>query len=158
MKTSPLQLNRHFLLNVQLQYGFQERPGDNLEQDQQVQPTATYDVNADPVFHQSEDEPKSWHVELTVRFHPTAGEGTLGYRGEVVFAGIFTIAGMENDEPMTLRILAANAPALLYSAARELVLTLTSRGPGSPVVLPTVNFTDIDLDREPVDDPDARRG
>jgi preprotein translocase subunit SecB len=39
-------------------------------------------------------------------------------------------------------VVAANAPAILYSAARELILLVTGRGPFPPFSLPSATFID----------------
>lgn len=59
----------------------------------------------------------------------------------------FTVAmvGMFNYEqsfPLEKRagLFASNGPAVLLGAIRELVFSLTSRGPYAPIMLPTANF------------------
>jgi len=104
------------------------------------------------------DEPKSWHVEskvavsrrtdnsrhwlveLTVMLKGDAS--TSPYVGEFIVAGRFHIEDEKMSETGALDLLNVNGPSILYSAVREIVLHLTSRGPHHAVYLPSITFID----------------
>jgi preprotein translocase subunit SecB len=52
------------------------------------------------------------------------------------------------------RLFSANAPALLYSAAREALATVTGRGPYPEILLPSVTFVQLPSEKT---EPDERQ-
>ncbi len=52
------------------------------------------------------------------------------------------------------RLFSANAPALLYSAAREALATVTGRGPYPEIFLPSVTFVQLPSEKT---EPDERQ-
>ena len=77
-----------------------------------------------------------------------ANEGVASpYWGNLDAVGFFYIEPIEGDkeEKKLLKIVGANAPAILYSASRELYLFLAGRGPWLPLQWPTVHFADQEL-------------
>ena len=66
------------------------------------------------------------------------GTGTLPYEVTFQVVGQFSVLDPSyNDKEKLVRI---NGTSILYSAAREMVLLVTGRGPWGPYQLPTVNF------------------
>ncbi|MHB1752182.1 MAG: protein-export chaperone SecB [Acidiferrobacter sp.] len=66
------------------------------------------------------------------------GTGTLPYEVAFQVVGQFSVLDPSyNDKEKLVRI---NGTSMLYSAAREMVLLITGRGPWGPYQLPTVNF------------------
>ena len=59
------------------------------------------------------------------------------YAIHLVVVGLFTIDKKFPDHEKLLRVTGAS---MLYSAAREFIITVTSRGPWSEVIIPTVSF------------------
>ena len=72
-------------------------------------------------------------------------ENRFPYSFEIVLIGFFELHDTVRDEQIT-RVLDSNAPALLYSAAREALATSVGRGPFRPLLLPSVHF--LGLERE----------
>jgi preprotein translocase subunit SecB len=68
------------------------------------------------------------------------------YQFKIVMTGLFTI-NTEIDAETGERLFRVNAPALLYSAAREIIFNLTSHSEHAPFLLPSVTFLD---EAEPV--------
>lgn len=85
------------------------------------------------------DDPHRWLVELTVQLK--GDKPVSPYSGEFQVAGSFQIAENLGDEVGT-NLVNVNGPSVLYSAVREMVLHLTSRGPHKAVLLPSVSFID----------------
>lgn len=78
------------------------------------------------------------HLEL-VNLHPTDGrEGTLPYHIEFSMIGHFVAAPGTDQELVRI-----NGASILYSAAREMILQITGRGPWGPYMLPTVNLKNM---------------
>jgi preprotein translocase subunit SecB len=86
-------------------------------------------------------EERLWRCDLTVKCGSPqkVKKSDLPYSLEVGFVGYFRLADSIPDEHAD-KLVRVNGPALLYSAAREVVLTLTSRSPGPSFLLPSVTF------------------
>ncbi|MEZ4599136.1 MAG: hypothetical protein R2940_05035 [Syntrophotaleaceae bacterium] len=93
-----------------------------------------------------EDEEDSIRVVLTVKAE-SDGEGEVPYNVKIVGVGDFTLRFLEKDkgnseeEKKALRKkveerIHYNGMSILYGALRDLIMTLTSRGPWEPVLLP----------------------
>jgi preprotein translocase subunit SecB len=59
------------------------------------------------------------------------------YMGRVKAVGIFTAPPDLDEKEKHVYI---NGSSILYSAAREFILSITSRGPNIPLMLPTIRF------------------
>lgn len=73
-------------------------------------------------------------------------ENRFAYSFEIVLVGYFNLSDSVPEEQVA-RVLDANAPSLLYGAAREALATSVGRGPFRALLLPTVNF--LELQRAP---------
>ena len=67
-------------------------------------------------------------------------KGTLPYKIALQVIGQFAVEPAEPDAEKLEKLLRFNGGSMLYSAAREMVLIVTGRGPWGPYALPTVNF------------------
>ena len=81
-----------------------------------------------------------WRVILKIVCTP-ADKNICGYSIEADLVGFFEI-DPKIPEEKARDIVAANAPAMLYGGARELILLVTGRGPLAPYPLPSVSFID----------------
>ena len=126
MKSSPLSLNLSYPTLI------------NIISNPEGSGEAGYDVECDLEIGQSTSAERRWRVQLTVTFN-AKGAAIAAHRGEVTYVGIFTIAEDYPAERMP-RLIAVDAPSILYSSVRELVALLTGRGPSKIVLLPTVSF------------------
>lgn len=73
---------------------------------------------------------------------------TLPYLFDVTLIGFFRAVGIKptaDIEPFLFR----NAATILYSSTRELLASVTGRGPFPALVLPTVSFIDDDDELDP---------
>lgn len=61
--------------------------------------------------------------------------------------GIFTI-NKQLEADMSEKLFRVNAPAILYSAAREIIFNMTSHTPHQAFLLPSVTFIDEDVNSE----------
>lgn len=65
------------------------------------------------------------------------------YSFEIALIGFFQLNDSVSDENVA-KVLDANAPAVLYGAAREVLATSIGRGPFRPLLLPSVHFLDLE--------------
>ena len=89
---------------------------------------------------QHAENKRNWKVALKIDCAPVDNK-VCAYLISVELVGFFEVDKELADEKMG-DIVAANAPAILYSAARELILLVTGRGPFPPFPLPSATFID----------------
>lgn len=88
----------------------------------------------------SNEDDRQYRVGLQISC--SQGEGDfVPYSIEAELVGFFEVDANIPQEKIG-DIVSVNAPAVLYSAARELVLLVTGRGPFPPFLLPCSTFTD----------------
>lgn len=79
-----------------------------------------------------------WRSEVLVEVKNEKGK-IAPYKFKILMVGFFTLdAGFPEDRARIL--VETNAPAILYSAIREIVLNMTSRNPFPTLLLPSVTF------------------
>jgi preprotein translocase subunit SecB len=141
VRPSPLQLEGYLVteLSFKAQLGFEY---DRENPQTTVQP-AELTVDVRLAKHQEEQLRRS--CELTVELADPTGS-KFPYVFRTAFTGFFCISEHYPAEQVDL-MFATNAPALLYSAARELLATVTGRGPYPSITLPSVTF--LPLPSEP---------
>lgn len=128
MKHSPLRLERAFFTRVSIQ----AIPDGN--------PEAKWEVEAVPQIAQKGDEKRKWSVALKLTLKQI-GELKPSYHVEIEAAGSFSVFEKWPDDKIE-QLVHVNGSAILYSAIREMVCNLTSRGPWPMLCLPTVTFLD----------------
>lgn len=91
-------------------------------------------------------------LRVVVNNQPAAGESESKFSPYLIdldVAGVVLLPkGAEKLGPAN-DLVTVNGAALLWSAIREQLLTLTSRMPAGPVMLPTVHFHDLKQNSEP---------
>ena len=80
-----------------------------------------------------------YSVDLTLTAGPREGHSDFPYRLKIQLLGIFD--GRDLPEEKREALVAVNGASMLYGVAREVLLSLTSRSVGGPVMLPTVEFS-----------------
>lgn len=78
-----------------------------------------------------------WQVAMEIFSAAENEEIRQAYNIELVCIGLFKVAPNFAEPAKLLRL---NGAALLYSAAREFIITITSRGPWGPIMLPAASF------------------
>jgi preprotein translocase subunit SecB len=81
---------------------------------------------------------KEWQVDLKVGFGPS-GDSNAPYSFTSHIVGIFVVIDDLSKEGIPAFV-NANATSVLYSTLREIVHTITSKGPYFPLLLPTPCF------------------
>jgi preprotein translocase subunit SecB len=98
-----------------------------------------YGVNVGFGAAQNEKNKQRYRLELRVTNGEEEKNNPLPYHFDVTLVGFFRLMGMKTTphiEPAMIR----NAAMILYSSARELLASVTGRGPFPAIVLPTVFF------------------
>lgn len=132
MQASPLQLETYFLKSVKFALN------NNLES----LPESVTDMGGLNIKVQDEtsfsETQQMWRSEVRVTAS-SRGKDKVPYTFDVVMVGFFRVHESYPKERAEL-MARTNAPALLYSAIREVVGNMTSRSPFPMVFLPSVTF------------------
>lgn len=133
MQASPLQLEGYFLKELQfsLADGLTAIPSASAKYD-------AIGIKVDTDTTLRDGDPLKWRCELTVESGGESDKKTP-YTFRITFVGFFRVSKGYPAERVEI-MARTNAPAVLYSAAREALVPLTSRGPYAAIVLPSVTF------------------
>lgn len=133
MRLAPLQLENYFVksLRFDLRSGFDSR--ETLDDG-----VALPDFNVTANVTQDTDDPLRARCELGVELLDDPSD-KFPYTFAVILIGIFRVSENYPEDQVAL-LLRVNASSILYSAAREIVLSFSGRGSFPPVILPSVSF------------------
>ena len=133
MQASPLQLEIYFLkdLSFSLTNDLKKLEEENIEFE-------GLEISIKDDTTSVDDDPRRWHSEVVVEAKSKT-KAKVPYVFKVVMAGFFSV---DSDYPEErAKILAeTNAPAILYSSIREIIINLTSRSPYPNLLLPSITF------------------
>jgi len=126
LSASPLQIERHEFLRIELQ------AAEDADTDLPLPLQFSRDWAA------STDDPRKWRLVLSVDFG--AGEGSPSrYSGSLQIAGYFQIAKAYPEEKMS-DLIGVTGASILYGACREMLANLTARSVHGMVSLPSISF------------------
>ncbi len=133
MKLSPLQLERSYVSRI------------HLDASRETKLARSVTVTTTTQCARHSEDPRRWMVTLNVVLKAKPEEaGAAPYTGEIDAVGFFAVdAGVPEGD--VSRLVVVNGPAVLYGMVREMVASLTARGPHRPLTLPTVTFVDQTL-------------
>ena len=133
MRLAPLQLENYFIksLRFDLRAGFDTR--ESLDDDVTL---PKFDVTANII--QDIDDPRHCRCELHVALTDDPND-KFPYTFAITLIGMFRANKKYPDDGVGL-LLKVNAPSIMYSAAREIALSISGRGNYPPVLLPSVSF------------------
>lgn len=149
MRPSPVRLKHYQLsrLSIEPVEGFSADFTDN-------EPYPAFrnaDFNIEVRVSESDNSsPAIFMVDLNLSAKPKDGH-SFPYQFVLAAKGVVGFHG--DDEPNTRReLVAVNGASMLYSALREVLLSLSFRFPNGPVLLPSANFIDLrgNLNSEPM--------
>jgi preprotein translocase subunit SecB len=133
LQLSPLQLNKYFI--KELHYAVKDNFDDKYD------PSAEFPyphLTAWIKHAQEEQSQRDWRFELTLESEDSQST-EFPYSLKIVLVGYFTV--MDEYPSAQVDMLAhVNGPSLLYSAAREALVTITGRSGYPAIVLPSVMF------------------
>lgn len=78
-----------------------------------------------------------YQVALEITVQADDEDHPLPYSINLIAVGMFRVAEGWDDP---VKMILVNGASILYSAAREFIITITSRGPWSHMIIPTYNF------------------
>ena len=130
MVKPPLQLETYYFTKVAVSADPCYEPKEG------VPPAITIDTKVG--IGQHNDDPSRWMVTLGVHAK-SPDEKPIPYNVDLEVVGFFRVVP-EVERGKVPLLVQANGAAILYSAAREYLLTITGRGPWPPIALPTTNF------------------
>ncbi len=123
---APLELKRYFFPLVHIAADPQYEPEKGMER-----------VNFDVRTSLTKDENDLYQVAVEIIAEPEDEEHRIPYSIHLIGVGLFSVS-KEWKEPE--RLLKINGASMIYSAAREFLITVTARGPWQPVILPAISF------------------
>jgi preprotein translocase subunit SecB len=145
MQTSPLQLEGYYLEEISVSILPHALKQGGIELWEGFHPRATGIDNDMPFtfetqvgFDRRRDDPFRFKIKLTLE---SDNEKTpnFPYSFRIVLIGFFNVAKTYPAERVDL-LVSVNGPSVLYSAAREILATVTGRSPLPAIALPTVSF------------------
>lgn len=83
---------------------------------------------------------ETYQVSVEIISPPEDKKKEQAYDLHIVAVGVFRVVP---DWPDAERMLKVNGPSILYSSAREFLITITSRMPFGAVTLPAISFNSI---------------
>lgn len=133
---SPLQLDRYFLKGLR----FKLRPGYDQDRvpvsfNEMVPPELEIGVLS---AEQHPENPSQWRFEVSLEL-PAIADSDFPYTFETTMVGYFTVDDRYPAEHAE-RLARVNGPAVLYSSAREVIASITSRSPYPKLLIPSVTF------------------
>jgi len=137
MRPSPLHIEQYFVkdLRFSLKPGFDENT--DRETDTVEPPALKVGVDA----RQHVEEKLRWRFEISIELSD-ASESKFPYTFSVVMVGHFRIDEKFPAEKAEM-VARVNAPSLLYSAAREILASVTGRSPYPAILLPSISFIPV---------------
>jgi preprotein translocase subunit SecB len=128
MKISHLRLSRYWFRSVEVS----ENPAYDAKAE-----VANFNMEVGTNVARKTDGSREWRVDLKLK----SGEPNNGpYHFLVELSGMFHI-GDDYPNDRLESLIQANGPAVLFGAAREMIMFISSRGQ-TPFVLPLVTFID----------------
>ena len=142
MQSSPLQLENYYLkkLEFSLVDDLAEKPVEN-EKYEPVDFSVRYASN--PL----QEDKRRWRCELTVFYKNKKGD-KVPYNFNVKLIGFFIIAEQWPEDRLD-DLAKVNCPTVLYSAIREILISVTGRNTFPTLVLPSVSFISEAMKKKP---------
>lgn len=140
MSLIPLQLERSFFTKLHIDVNPEYRSDQNKTGNAEIEIAVGLNVA------QHNEDPNRYQIRLIID-GVEGKEAPTPYNISLQIVGYF-IVDNEFEHDNIGRIVEINGASILYSAAREQVLTVTGRGPWGSFHLPTVNFNNMNRDRD----------
>ena len=124
---APLELKRYFFPLIHVAADPQYEPGRGEDK-------VNFDVKTSVTREENND---IYQVAVEIIAEPEDEDHRIPYSIHLIGVGLFAVSENWDDPEKLLKI---NGASMIYSAAREFLITVTSRGPWPPVILPTISF------------------
>ena len=139
MKLAPLQLLDYWVERLHMDAN--EHYNSNKEVDIYKD---SLDISHDVSRLKQDNDPEmvgtSWIVTIQLT-QSVSKDKNIPYAFDLIMRGIVA-AHPDLKEEKLHRVIEANAPAMLFGSAREVIRAATGRGPHAPVIIPSTNFLD----------------
>ena len=137
MQISPLQLEGYFLKEVsfKLNEAIDEKPS-------ALKHSEDLGVGVSISVTELDKEERRFRCELTLDLKPKRDKDSA-YNFHLVLVGFFNVSKNYPEDSVEL-LAKTNCPAILYSTAREMLVTVVRRSPFIPVLIPSVTFLETD--------------
>jgi len=132
MQSSPLHLENYFFTRIHL---------DACEDPACQKAEGSGQLKTQTRCQPHNNEPLRWMVTLNLSIDQETEAPCPPYTVEFEVVGFFKVDESFPEEKRA-SLVKANAPAVLFGAVREMLTTLTLRGPYPPINLNTVTFID----------------
>ena len=131
MNKAPLQLKHYFITDIFVKayhnYKLKQSQIYNIK-----------NLQSDIKYRRHKTDKGKWQVQLKLRY-TSQEEENMPYEFSVNIVGFFEIVSTLAESKIKV-LVRYNAPAMLYSAACEIIATVSGRGPWGPFFIPTVSF------------------
>jgi preprotein translocase subunit SecB len=115
-------------------------PKISIQADPKYQPAAApllAEISVSTHFTKLAEAGRKWAVTISIK--TSTKDHPIPYKIDLSAVGYFRIAPDYPEEEVE-KLIRIGGPTVLYSAARELILTISSRGPWGPVFIPSMSF------------------
>lgn len=137
MQVSPLQLEGYFLKEVSFAVNEEIK-----EKPTELKKSENLGVEVSVAVDCLDEKTRRWRCQLTLDLKPDK-DAESAYTFHLVLVGFFFV--LENYPKEKVEILArTNCPTVLYSTAREMLVTVVRRSPFAPVLIPSVMFLEVE--------------
>jgi preprotein translocase subunit SecB len=117
-----------------------ENPGAPGSLQVQVQPQIGIQINVNANALGTAQPPSEFEVELKLE-GKAEGNGSVLFSFELVFAGIFRVQNIPQDQLQPLVMI--ECPRILFPFAREIIATCTRNGGFPPLLLDPIDFVSL---------------
>src|SRR5262245_35625110 len=131
MNPAPLQLRGCYFTRVSVAVQPDANEADSNRVDLEVESEA----------HPQSENPRAWFIAVTVRVKAMDG-ASPGYLGEIEAVGTFSVIDSWKEDQVE-KLVYINGSGIIYSAIREMICTITSRGFFPMLVIPSWSFSDM---------------
>lgn len=139
MQLSPLILKNYFVTNLSVKACVPNFR--TAEEVRKAFEEGTSNMSAKVETAKNDANPRLWKVALVLALGPNEKGHFCPYLIDVELVGFFEVH-VSVEESKIQDLVVCNGPSILASAARELILLITGRGPLPPFTLPSVTFVD----------------
>jgi len=91
-------------------------------------------------LHHPDGEKQHFQLTLAIIIEPLHQDEPIPYTAEIETVGFFAVPDLQKEQFDIDKLVKITGGAILYSAAREQILSITARGPFPPMQLPTINL------------------
>ena len=139
MQLSTLILKQYFITNISIKSSVPAA----TTQDELLKLLAGSHSNISTKLETAKNEQNNrlWKVVIVITVRPSEDAKFCPYVIDAELLGFFEVHPSV-EESAIQDLVTCNGPAILFGAARELILFITSRGPMPPLMLPSVTFID----------------